>query len=97
PNGVLVTGDKALWAGDGNSLTTVADVDPSSPTYLQIIGRIDTFNPECDTRMDNGHWCGRDDEIGWDPMHRIIMIANNGPLSPTLICPTPTNPNAHCP
>jgi hypothetical protein len=79
PNGVVVTGDKVLWAGDGDSLTTVADVDPSSPTYLQILpgGHIDTSNPECDNGV--AHWCGRDDEIAWDPKDRVIMIANNGP------------------
>jgi len=79
PNGVVVTGDKVLWAGDGNSLTTVADVDPSSPTYLQILGQINTSNPECDNGMEGGHWCGRDDEIAWDPKDRISMIATNGP------------------
>jgi hypothetical protein len=77
PNGVVVTGGKVLWAGDGNSLTTVADVDPSSPTYLQVIGHIDTSNPECDNGV--AHWCGRDDEIAWDPRDGVIMIANNGP------------------
>jgi hypothetical protein len=95
PNGVLVTSNKILWAGDGNSTTTVADVDPNSPNYLSIIGQISTAIDECDTG--DAHYCGRDDEIGYDPKHHIIMIANNGPLSPTLICPTPTNLNAHCP
>ncbi len=34
PNGVLVTPNKVLWAGDGNSTTTVADVDPHSLPHL---------------------------------------------------------------
>src|SRR5580704_3424186 len=34
PNGVLVTPNKKVWAGDGNSTVQVADVDPSSPSYL---------------------------------------------------------------
>src|SRR6266576_2689090 len=34
PNGVLVTPNRNLWVGDGNSTARVADVDPDSPTYL---------------------------------------------------------------
>src|SRR2546428_6233752 len=37
PGGVLVTPNRKLWAGDGNTKVQVADVDPNSPTYLQII------------------------------------------------------------
>ncbi len=79
PNGVLVTPDGMLWAGDGNSTTTVADVNPGSPSYLSIIGQISTAIPECDSA--DAHYCGRDDEIGYDPEHRIILIANNAPLN----------------
>ena len=78
PNGVLVTPDGILWAGDGNSTTTVADVNPSSPNYLSIIGQINTSIPACDNG--DAHYCGRDDEIGYDPVHRIILIASNAPL-----------------
>jgi hypothetical protein len=78
PNGVLVTRDKILWAGDGNSTTTVADVDPSSPTYLSIIQQINTSIDACDDGV--AHYCGRDDEIGYDPRDRIILIANNAPM-----------------
>ncbi len=42
PNGVLVTPNRKLWAGDGNSTVRVADVDPDSANYLNIIGSIDT-------------------------------------------------------
>src|SRR6202049_3701489 len=37
PNGVVVTPDKKVWAGDGDSTVRVADVDPNSPNYLKII------------------------------------------------------------
>ncbi len=79
PNGVLVTPDGILWAGDGNSTTTVADVDPGSPDYLSIIGQISTANPACDSK--DAHYCGRADELGYDPVDRIILIANNAPLA----------------
>ncbi len=78
PNGVLVTPDGILWAGDGNATTTVADVNPSSPNYLSIIGQISTSIPECDN--ETAHYCGRADEVGYDPEHHIILIANNAPL-----------------
>jgi hypothetical protein len=79
PNGVLVTPGGILWAGDGNATTTVADVNPGSPHYLSIIGRISTSISDCDGA--NAHYCGRADELGYDPEHHIILIANNAPLN----------------
>jgi hypothetical protein len=77
PNGVLVTPNRTLWVGDGNSTARVADVDPDSPTYLSILGSISTFIPECGTAAANV--CGRADELGYDPKDHIILIANNAP------------------
>ena len=103
PNGVLVTPNRRLWAGDGNSTVQVADVDPDSPTSLMILKSVSTANASCDTNTPpgnpasaTGHWCGRADELGYDPKDHLILVANNAPLSPTKICPTPTNPAAHC-
>jgi hypothetical protein len=79
PNGVVVTPLKRLWAGDGNSTTKVADVDPGSPTYLSILKSISTAVPACDDGT--AHYCGRDDELDYDPRDHIILIANNAPLS----------------
>src|SRR5262249_34348424 len=42
PNGALVTPNRHLWAGDGNSTLRVADVDPNSPTYLNILHSVNT-------------------------------------------------------
>ncbi len=81
PNGVLVTPNRILWAGDGNSTVRVANVDPTSVDYLKIIGSISTAIPACDTGAT--HYCGRADELGYDPKDRIILAANNAPLSPT--------------
>jgi hypothetical protein len=79
PNGVLVTPNRKLWAGDGNSMVRVADVDPESPNYLNIIGSISTSIPACDDGTATGHYCGRADELGYDPRDHVIMIANNAP------------------
>ncbi|PYS52443.1 MAG: hypothetical protein DMG13_16175 [Acidobacteria bacterium] len=79
PNGVLVTPNRQLWAGDGNSTAQVADIDRHSPRYLQIIQSVSTAIPACDSGAT--HYCGRADELGYDPRHHIILIANNAPLS----------------
>ena len=89
PSGILVTPDKKVWAGDGNSVVRVADVDPSSPNYLKIIQSISTAIPEC------GAHCDRADEIAYDPADHIIVVANNQPLAATATTPaTPGNPYA---
>jgi hypothetical protein len=42
PIGVVSTADKKVWAADGDSTVKVLDVDPSSPTYLQILASVNT-------------------------------------------------------
>src|SRR6516225_6385604 len=84
PNGVVVTPLKTLWAGDGNSTVQVADVDQDSPTYLQILDSVSTARPVCDGGTATTHYCGRADELDYDPIDHIILIANNAPLSVTV-------------
>jgi hypothetical protein len=79
PNGVLVTPNKKLWIGDGNSTAVVADVDPDSPTYLTILKSISTNIPACDDGTN--HYCARADELGYDPLDHIILIMNDRPRS----------------
>src|SRR5258707_9400163 len=71
PNGVLVTPSRKLWAGDGNSTVRVADVDPDSTGYLQIIQSVSTSIPACDN--DTAHYCGSADEHGLAPRVKIIL------------------------
>jgi len=84
PNGVVVTPGKRLWAGDGNATVQVADVDPASPTYQQILHSVSTALPVCDGGTTTTHYCGRADEIDYDPVDHIILIANPSPLSVTV-------------
>jgi hypothetical protein len=81
PNGVVVTPQKQLWAGDGNSTVQLADVDPESATYLKILKSISTAVGACDGGTATTHYCGRADEIDYDPVDNVIMVANNAPLS----------------
>src|SRR5579862_5294635 len=71
PNGVLVTPGKKLWAGDGDSILRVADVDPKSPDYLKLIQTVSTAIPGCAPR------CNRVDELGYDPEDHIIAAVNH--------------------
>src|SRR3989442_2737838 len=74
PNGVLVTPNRRLWAGDGNSTVRVANVDPESVDYLKIIGSISTTTSACDGGTDGTHYCGRADELGYDSNDKIILV-----------------------
>ena len=62
PNGLLVTPDNKLWAGDGNSTVQVVDLNLNPP---RIIRSIDTRGAM------------RADELGYDPADHIILIGND--------------------
>ena len=65
PDGVVVTEDNQLWAGDGNGLVQVADLNLDPPRIIRTI----STGPVSD---------GRADELGYDPLERIILIATPG-------------------
>jgi len=77
PNGVAAGPNFTVWAGDGDSTLKVADVNPKSATYLQIIDSISTANRS--TVSVCGTACNRADELGYDPDDHIIMVANDEP------------------
>ena len=92
PNGLLVTPDRRLFAGDGNSKLQVADVDPNSPNYLKFLFPsvgcttncgVNTADPtfaggkQCNNGTTNN--CNRADELGYDPADHIIMVNNDQP------------------
>ena len=62
PNGVLVTSDHKLWAGDGNSLTQVVDLSLNPPRIIQSIST---------------GGVNRADELAYDPTDRVILIGND--------------------
>ena len=75
PGGVVVAPNKKLWAGDGNTMIEVADVDPASPNYLKIIKSIDLAMPACRPH------CNRADEVGYDPKDHKTLAAIDQPNS----------------
>jgi hypothetical protein len=79
PNGVATGADLEVWAGDGDNSVKVADVDPTSPTYLQIVDSIPLSNLTAVSMC--GATCQRADELGYDPEDRIVMVATDAPVS----------------
>src|SRR5947199_9119996 len=67
PNGLLVTPEGKLWAGDGNSLVQVVDLKLSPPRIIQTISVGGT---------------NRADELGYDPDDHIILIGNDRDTPP---------------
>lgn len=83
PNGVVSTADKKVWAADGDSTVKVLDVDPSSPTYLQIIASVNLAGLSAVSACTGGPagTCNRADEIAYDPSDHIIMVIDDEPTS----------------
>jgi len=74
PNGVLVTPNRKLFAGDGNSKLQVADVDPDSPNYLKFM----VPNPGCTTN------CGVDTaDPSFPGANNATMVRRTRVIAPT--------------
>jgi hypothetical protein len=69
PNGVLVTPENILWAGDSNSTVQVIDLNAASPQIIKSILLGSTGD-------------GRADELAYDPFDHIILIANDASTPP---------------
>jgi hypothetical protein len=69
PNGVIVTEDNQMWVGDGNNLVQVVDLNQDPPTITHTI----SVGPVSDSRAD---------ELGYDPLERVILIATPGAAAP---------------
>src|SRR6266849_1808161 len=69
PNGVLVTPENILWAGDSDSTLQVVDLNRNPPQIIQSI----LIGSSAD---------GRADELAYDPFERVILIANDASTPP---------------
>src|ERR1041385_4230014 len=69
PNGVLVTPDNILFVGDGNSTLRAVDLNvyPWKITQSTSVG---------------GAADGRADELGYDPIERVILVGNDASSPP---------------
>ncbi len=69
PNGVLVTPDNIMFVGDGNSLLQAVDLNLSPPQITHSISV-------------GGATDNRADELGYDPVERVVLVANNASVPP---------------
>ena len=91
PNGVVNGPNLTVWAGDGDNTLKVADVNPTSPTYLKIIDSIPLSGLTAGVSSCVPATCQRADELAYDPEDHIIMVATD---APTAIPPYSTFVNA---
>ena len=70
--------NRMLWVSDGNSTVRVVDMESR-----QIIASISTAIPACDGGTATTHYCGRTNEIGYDPVNHVILVSNPAPLTLT--------------
>jgi hypothetical protein len=72
PSSVVLSDRKTAWVSDGNSTTQIVDVEA-----MQVIGSVNTSIPACDRGPGlTGHYCGRANEIAYDPEHQLILVQN---------------------
>ena len=80
-------GPRVLFVSDGNATVHVVDMD-----RLQIITSISVAKSDCDGGTATTKFCGRSNEIDYDPVHHVVAVSNPNPLS-YVRC---TAPGANC-
>ncbi|HEX9703908.1 MAG TPA: hypothetical protein VGA20_01520, partial [Gemmatimonadales bacterium] len=65
-----------LWVSDGNSMLRLVDTRSG-----QIVASVSTAIAACDGGTETTHYCGRSNEIGYDPEHHIVLVSNPSPLT----------------
>jgi hypothetical protein len=68
--------NRVLFVSDGNSTLHVVDMDSRS-----IIASISVAKSDCDGGTATTKFCGRSNEIDYDPVHHIVAVSNPNPLS----------------
>lgn len=86
PNSLVPANDgHRLWVSDGNSTVRVVDVWSQS-----IIASVSTAISACDGGTSATHYCGRVNEMTYDPDDNIVLVENPNPLDETF-CTTSGN------
>jgi hypothetical protein len=75
PNSMALTQGHQMWVSDGNSQVQVVDLHS-----LSIIATVSTAIGDCDGGS-AAHYCGRDNEMTYDPEDHIIIVVNPNPLN----------------
>ncbi len=82
PNSMVPTDPGTVWVSDGNSTVRVVDVNAHA-----VVASVSTAMPACNGGTATEHYCGRVNEMTYDPEDRIILVENPNPLD-TLYCMT---------
>lgn len=77
PSSVVFDRRGRAWVSDGNSTVHVVDVNRG----MQIIASVNTSIPSCDGGTATTHYCGRTNEITYDPEHDLVFVQNPSPLA----------------
>jgi hypothetical protein len=70
--------NRVLFVSDGNSTVHVVDMD-----RRQIIASVSTAMAACDGGTATTKYCGRSNEIAYDPVHHVVLVQNPAPLTVT--------------
>jgi len=74
PSAIAFSDHNTAWVSDGNSTTWIVDIKK-----MMIIGSVNTSIAACDDGTN--HYCGRANEIAYDPEHNQILVQNPSPLA----------------
>src|SRR6266853_5065255 len=78
PNSMALAEGHHMWVSDGNSQVHVVDLHS-----LSIIATVRTAITACDGGTETTHYCGRDNEMTYDPDDHLIIVVNPNPLDRT--------------
>ncbi len=76
PNSLVPTGNGRIWVSDGNTMVRVVNV-----AALSIDTSISLADTSCDGGTATTHFCGRNNEMTYDPNDSIVMVETPNPLS----------------
>jgi hypothetical protein len=78
PNSMALADGHQMWVSDGNSQVQVVDLHA-----LSIVATVRTAIAACDGATATTHYCGRDNEMTYDPENHLIIVVNPNPLDRT--------------
>ena len=82
PNSMVPVNGHRMWVSDGNSQVQLVDL-----LSLSIIHTTSTAVAACDGGTETTHFCGRTNEMTYDPVNRVIIVTNPNPLDVTTHAP----------
>src|SRR2546426_826250 len=78
PNSMALAEGHHMWVSDGNGQMQVVDL-----LSLSIIQTVSTAVAACDGGTATTHYCGRTNEMTYDPDDHVIIVTNPNPLDRT--------------